>query len=524
MNNIFYDKYIKYKSKYNKLKQFFVYDEYNTYEKRKNKYNELINNKINFSNKIYIIGFGAIGNALLWLILKLFNIKPENITIIEKNSKANINTDRFPKVKFLFDTNFTKNNYKILLKDVQKNDIIIDCGYNIETSDILLFCNEKGASHINSCIQKWLEEDEDNDINNKNKHSLYAYHKQLENINTSIQNKNFNLIVSIGCNPGNVSLWVRKGIIEIAKKVLKKNINDNTPELNKLAQNLKIQTIHISEKDTQRSSIPKNINEYCNTWSKTKMSYYGEILSYVELSWGTHEDEINKVFADFEISQYEDNFAILNKMGLYTYAQSWLPFHNKFIGNIICHDETYTIGNILTVKENNKIIYKPSVYYVYKSSDEATNSLFELKERNEIYQDNHRLLTDDIISGRDLLGLTYFLENGKVYWIGSTLDIKETRELLDNEINDIINSTILQVIVGYITGIIYINDLNNRNEKKGLIVPDEIPLEYMKYQLPFLGNFIFVDKDFYMLSILHNHIDINIFFTKEWKFNNFIIL
>lgn len=121
------------------------------------------------------------------------------------------------------------------------------------------------------------------------------------------------------------------------------------------------------------------------------------------------------------------------------------------------------------------------------------------------------------------MGLTYFLQNGKVFWIGSTLDIDETRNLFDNEINDIINATILQVIVGYITGIIYINDLNNKNIKKGLIVPDEIPLEYMKYQLPFLGNFVFVSKYNYSLSIIKNNIDSLLITSNNWLFNNFII-
>jgi homospermidine synthase len=523
MDNTFYDKYKKYKNKYEQLKDLFVYKDFNTYEKRKNKYLELLNNKINFDNKIYIIGFGAIGNALLWLLLKLFNIKDYNITIIEKDDKINFNIDRFinkfPKIKFLFNIKLTRTNYKTLLKDIKTNDIVIDCAYDIGTTDLLIYCNEKGASHINSCIQTWNNSDDDY---SKNMNSLYEYHKDLENVNNSIKEKNFNLLVSMGCNPGNVSLWVRQGIIEIAKQ-FKININDftNNTEIqyNKLAQKLNIQTIHISEKDTQISSKPKDTDEYCNTWSKTSISYYGELLSTVELSWGTHEQKPNKSF----MKKYNDNFIILNKMGLYTYSQSWIPFHNKFIGNVICHDETYTIGNKLTIKENDKIIYKPSIYYVYKPCNDATNSLYELKEKNESYQNKFRLLTSDIISGKDLLGLTYFLENSKVFWIGSTLDITETRNLFDNEINDIINATILQVIVGYITGIIYINDLNNKNEKKGLIVPDEIPLEYMKYQLPFLGNFIFVCENNYLISIVENNIDSLLTTSNNWIFNNFII-
>jgi len=165
MDNTFYDKYKKYKNKYEQLKHLFVYKDFNTYEKRKNKYLELLNNKINFDNKIYIIGFGAIGNALLWLLLKLFNIKDYNITIIEKDDKINFNIDRFinkfPKINFLFNIKLTRTNYKTLLKDIKTNDIVIDCAYDIGTTDLLIYCNEKGASHINSCIQTWNDSDDD---------------------------------------------------------------------------------------------------------------------------------------------------------------------------------------------------------------------------------------------------------------------------------------------------------------------------------------------------------------------------
>jgi homospermidine synthase len=50
-------------------------------------------------------------------------------------------------------------------------------------------------------------------------------------------------------------------------------------------------------------------------------------------------------------------------------------------------------------------------------------------------------MTDEIIDGRDVLGLTYYLENGEVFWIGSTLGIDEARKLFDSEFNDYVNAT-----------------------------------------------------------------------------------
>jgi homospermidine synthase len=121
------------------------------------------------------------------------------------------------------------------------------------------------------------------------------------------------------------------------------------------------------------------------------------------------------------------------------------------------------------------------------------------------------------------LGLTYYLGNGKVYWIGSTLSIDESREIFSHQIDTIINATALQVVAGYITGIIYLNDLAINNKKLGLIVPDKIPLEYMKYQLPFIGDFLFIEKDNYELTLVENNIKSGIGKTKSWQFENFLI-
>ena len=59
-----------------------------------------------------------------------------------------------------------------------------------------------------------------------------------------------------------------------------------------------------------------------------------------------------------------------------------------------------------------------------------------LKEKNYKYQDNTRLFTKDIIDGRDELGLTFFLGNGDIFWIGSLLDIDEARDIYENKFDD----------------------------------------------------------------------------------------
>lgn len=519
----YYTKYNKYKNKYYNLKNGtncnnFVYQDYNTKEKRKQKFDELLNSKRIFNNKIFLIGFGCVGRPLLWLIIKNFTMNYNNIFIIEER---NINSEAVQFINIgvnIINTNFNEKNYQTILQSLSFNDIIIDAGTSISTLDLMKLCQEKGANFICSCIQEW--DIEQQRVNNEfYKDSIIYRHKILDEYNNSILNKNFNCIVSMGCNPGNVSLWAKIGLNKIAedKKLFNHNLN-----YNKLAQKLGIQTIHISEKDTQISNIPKKINEYCNTWSMKPNNYYGEGLSCLELSWGTHEPAPIKVFKDSKFNLNENNNLVVSKLGFYTYAQSWVPYYEKYIGHLVCHDESNTIGETLTIYENNKIIYKPSVYYVYHSCNDAMASIHELKERNEADQDNYRLLTSEIIDGRDILGITYFLEDKNIYWIGSLLSIHESRDLFDNNINNFINATNTQVIAGYFSGILYFLDLGDK--KVGMMDPDDLPVDkIIKYQLPMLGEFIFIKKNDYKIKVLDNNVNSYIYELDEWTFNNFLI-
>jgi serine/threonine protein kinase len=60
-------------------------------------------------------------------------------------------------------------------------------------------------------------------------------------------------------------------------------------------------------------------------------------------------------------------------------------------------------------------------------------------EKEELQCGTPIYMAYEIIEGRDILGLTYFLEDKSIYWVGSMLSIDESRDLFDNSINNFIN-------------------------------------------------------------------------------------
>ena len=61
-------------------------------------------------------------------------------------------------------------------------------------------------------------------------------------------------------------------------------------EFNHLAHQLGVKVIHCSERDTQITNRPKEVNEFVNTWSVE--GFREEGTTTAEMGWGTHEKEL----------------------------------------------------------------------------------------------------------------------------------------------------------------------------------------------------------------------------------------
>jgi homospermidine synthase len=482
---------------------------------------------------LYLMGVGAVGPALLYMIFKIYKIKQEQITVIDLKPLDEIKGILMYVVKAALDEDLKinmiscrieENNYKqIFTKDhkLTPDDIIIDCAIEICSIDIMKICQETGCGYVNSATELW----DYRSIYEPIAYTLYPIIEEMRQFSDELKKSgkiNFNAIIDMGCNPGNVNMWAKMGVDLINKHYKTKK----TPE------ELDIRTIHISEYDTQRASIPKRMNEYCNTWASTGEPYYEEALAPVEMSFGTHEELPDEKY--IENLQENNHYIALNRLCLETSAHSYTPGYKNYIGLLIRHGENITIGETMSTyktKDGKKErTWSPSVYYVYHPTNDTMASTYELKEKNYRYQDNTRLFTSEIIDGRDELGVTFFLGNGDIFWIGSLLDIDEARDIFENKFNEKINATLAQVIGGYLSGVFHVVELNKEKKYKGVMVPEDLPYkEIYNTMKPFYGEFIFTkveDWDFNMKTrsiTFRDYKEQAVNKNPEWKLKDFLI-
>ena len=272
--------------------------------------------------------------------------------------------------------------------------------------------------------------------------------------------------------------------------------------------------IHCSERDTQISNKPKQVDEFVNTWSIEGFREEGQTTA--EMGWGTHEKELPA--HAHRHKEGPKNQICLARMGMDVWVRTWVPNYTVR-GMVVRHGEAFTISDHLTVWEKGKPVYRPTVHYAYCPSDAAIASLNEMRGYDYKLVDNQRIMNDEITSGSDILGALIMGHPYKSWWTGSDLSIEESRRLVPHQ-----NATTMQVAISVVAATVWMI----QNPSMGVVVPDDLPHEFvLGIAKPYLGKFISTPSDWTPLKNYKNPfpgynkpaLDLK----DPWQFKNFLV-
>jgi homospermidine synthase len=174
-------------------------------------------------------------------------------------------------------------------------------------------------------------------------------------------------------------------------------------------------------------------------------------------------------------------------MGMDTFVYSWVPLGGQIIGMVIRHGEALSITEHLTVSDDERPIYRPTVHYAYLPTDAAMDSLSELRMRGLQLQPRLRIMQDEIVHGRDELGVLLMGHDLNAWWVGSQLDIDEARALVPGQ-----NATTLQVAASVLGAVFWMI----KHPDEGFNVPDDLAHdEVLAVANPYLGPCPSVQSD-----------------------------
>jgi homospermidine synthase len=431
---------------------------------------------VKFAGRIIMVGFGSIGQGILPLILRHIGTSPDRITIVTAEEKGSAEAKEFG-VKFV-QTALTRENYRKVLEPLLgAGDFLLNLSVDVSSVALIQLARERGALYLDTCIEPWAGGYTDRSLSVAMR-SNYAMRLEALQLRAGAANAP-TAVLTHGANPGLVSHFVKQALLNIAKDTgVETGVPQSRAEWAKLAQRLNIKVIHIAERDSQVADVPKDLNEFVNTWSVDGFVSEGE--QPAELGWGTHE---NHFPADGGRHTIGSGCAIyLNRPGASTRVRTWTPAAGHFHGFLITHSEAISLADYYTVMDGERVAYRPTSHYAYHPSDNAVLSVHELAGRNWRMQDRKRIMMNEITEGIDELGVLLAGHAKNAYWYGSQLSIGEARKLVPYN-----SATSLQVTAAALAGMVWAME----NPRRGIVEPDDMdyqrPLEIC---MPYLGTVV----------------------------------
>ena len=337
---------------------------------------------IEFKNRIVQFGFGAVGKSFFEKVSKEIKFDKNNYFVISRNNlEYTYFLELGGKIGNFIVANINKNNFKeVFSQYLKEGDFLIDFADTVGTRDFVEWCANQNIMYLNTGETDWSD----------NWYSIFEENFKKNKLREEIQqNNNINkypIVLQHGNNPGLVSHFVKAGLEYIVKKQFKNdeklNLLLNENKFNELAKELDLKEIHVNDNDYQKVKDKFYENTLYNTWSID--SFFFEMLSEATANIGTnenidYENECKMIDSKNGFLEFKD--IAINKTGKTYYPKG------KFEGFLVPHEETITIAKSLEIKNEDKVIYRPTVIFLYSPCDFAIKYLKNAKVNDYLNPD-----------------------------------------------------------------------------------------------------------------------------------------
>ena len=218
----------------------------------------MVSSSVPCTGRILILGFGGVARCTLPLLLKNLTISPTQITVMDMVDHRELLKDYLLQGLTFRHERLTREHLKDQLAALlSRGDLLIDLAWNISCTALLDWCHRNGVLYINTSVELW-DPYEGREHSNPCDQTLYVRHMAIRALIHSWKDKpGPTAVLEHGANPGLVSHFTKKALIDIGDKLVSEKPHDSRREaidhavrygnFAELAALLNVQTIHISE-------------------------------------------------------------------------------------------------------------------------------------------------------------------------------------------------------------------------------------------------------------------------------------
>jgi len=466
--------------------------------------------RLHFGGRLVVLGFGTIGRCILPMLRDTFDVPAERYCVVEADDRSErFEPYRQAGMRYLVRT-ITRDNLDETMRALAgPGDLVLNLTMGVGSIELADWCQRHGAMYVDTSIEPW--EDMAWDLHlPPERRTEYAYHQNARRCAQAWSSSGPTTVFTHGANPGLVSHFVKAALLDVCRALGQPaDPPADAAGWARLARAAGVRVVHISERDTQRTAEPRRPGEFVNTWSIP--GFVEEATMPAEFGWGTHERGLPP--DGHRHASGPDNAIYVNRPGGRILLRSWVPVGGPIAGLALPHSESITVSDYLTLREGGRVVYRPTVAFVYLACDSAMASLHESMMRDWALPEAQRVMGEDILDGRDELGVLLMGHGLGGWWYGSELDIHEARRLVPGQ-----NPTAIQVSAGALAAAVWAV----RHPRRGFCEPEHLPHEaILEIARPYLGPMVSCPSEWTPLAGRHvfdrEHLD----FDDPWQFANF---
>jgi homospermidine synthase len=442
------------------------------------------------NGNIVVIGYGTIGQCVLPLLLERLDLPASRFVVVDRIAPPDLLAPfRAAGLHFQRRTITRDNLAEVLAEVAGPGDVLINLSVGIDSIETADWCHRNGVRYVDTAIEPWQGYVEDLAIPASERTEYALHQKARRQAANTWRGNGPTAVLTHGANPGLVSSFAKAAVLDVARS---SGLEVDDPATSKdwaqLSRRAGIKIIHISERDTQVTDRPRAPGEFVNTWSVA--GFVEEAMMPVELGWGTHERTFPDEAADHPGGPR--NAIYLDQPAARFFLYSWVPSNGQILGMALPHSETVTLSEYLTETSEGRVVYRPTVAFVYLPCESAFSSLHETMMGGWREPDAERVIRTDVTDGQDELGVLLLGHKLNGWWFGSQLDIHEARRIVPHS-----NPTALQVSAGVVAATMWALV----NPAEGYCEPEDLPHDFvLDVARPYLGRMPGVQTDWTPLA------------------------
>lgn len=419
--------------------------------------------KLSSSGRLILLGCGAVSRCLQALLLQNDELKPSQIVLVDACPQDPQRNPLIEAGATFHHFRLSPDNYEAFLRTiVHSGDLLVNLLAGVDSADILEWCHDTNVIYVDTSVELWRKEN--CELSDPLHDTMFMRYTRLYERFAHWRDGAPTAILEHGANPGLVSHWLKHGLEYLASEFSDSDIETalRAKDYARVAMLTGTKVVHVSEYDRQVSSAKRSPTVFVNTWSAEGLRE--ESNAFTECSWGTHERSLPP--EALQLSHDRLFHLCIKRKGINFPVRSWVP-NEEMTGMMIPHGETFTMGNRLSLWENGRLLYRPTVCFIYRPSLPALQSLYAFAD-NTINVAKDHLMTTEISEGSDDLGVLLMGTYGAV-WVGNRLSIKRTRDIVGPQYN----ATVLQVASSVLSAMTWALD----NPHRGLLLPGDLPFQ-----------------------------------------------